>query len=187
MLALKKKREAEAKAKAEAAEQQQIQTSGDAEETTPHQTTSTAKVSLLGIGGKKNDRSNEKSAGKKRTPGEIRIQKDIEELDGGKVATVEFPNPNDLTIFHVYVTPDSGFWKGATYLFHFAIPDHYVSNIWIYTFLNEYSEYYYNQKSLTHPLRCFFSCICVLTCVFSSLWIITIDSNLNTSHIYLQR
>lgn len=121
MLALKKKREAEAKARAEATEQQQqIQSAGEVEETTPQ-----AKVSLLGIGGKKNDKNNGKSSGKKRTPGEIRIQKDIEELDGGKVATVEFPNPNDLTIFHVYVTPDSGFWKGATYLFHFAIPDHY--------------------------------------------------------------
>lgn len=177
MLALKKKREAEAKAKAEAAEQQQIQTAGDSEETTPQQTTSTAKVSLLGIGGKKNDRSNEKSVGKKRTPGEIRIQKDIEELDGGKVATVEFPNPNDLTIFHVYVTPDSGFWKGATYLFHFAIPDHYVSNIWIHSFtcLKKMNyEYCYYQKTLTHPLCCFFSCGCVLTCVSFSLWVIMI-------------
>jgi ubiquitin-conjugating enzyme E2 M len=130
MLALKKKREAEAKAKAEAAVQQQMQSPGEVDETTtPQQAASTTKVSLLGIGGKKNDKNNEKSSGKKRTPGEIRIQKDIEELDGGKVATVEFPNPNDLTIFHVYVTPDSGFWKGATYLFHFVIPDHYVSDI----------------------------------------------------------
>lgn len=47
------------------------------------------------------------------------------ELDGGKVATIDFPNPNDLTLFHVSVTPDTGFWKGATYLFVFEIPDHY--------------------------------------------------------------
>ena len=30
-------------------------------------------------------------------PGEIRIQKDIAELDAGKVGSVEFPNPNELT------------------------------------------------------------------------------------------
>lgn len=80
------------------------------------------KVKILGIGrGKKTGKGKEK----KRTPGEIRIQKgacaraarrlcylqtdvycvllDIAELDGGKVATVTFPNPNDLTMFNVQV------------------------------------------------------------------------------------
>lgn len=50
---------------------------------------------------------------------------DIAELDGGKVANIEFPNPNDLTIFEVSITPDSGYWKDATYKFKFDIPDHY--------------------------------------------------------------
>jgi len=81
------------------------------------------KVSILGIGGKK---VNKASGGKKRkTPGEIRIQKDIAELDGGDVATIKFPNPNDLTRFNVVVTPDTGFWKGATYHFTFTVPAMY--------------------------------------------------------------
>ncbi|KAJ8605698.1 hypothetical protein CTAYLR_010150 [Chrysophaeum taylorii] len=81
------------------------------------------KVSILGIGGKK---VNKGAAGKKRkTPGEIRIQKDIAELDGGDVATINFPNANDLTKFNVVVTPDTGFWKGATYRFTFTIPPMY--------------------------------------------------------------
>lgn len=46
-------------------------------------------------------------------------------MDGGKVATIEFPNPNDLTRFQVTVKPDTGFWLGATYTFTFLIPDHY--------------------------------------------------------------
>ena len=50
---------------------------------------------------------------------------DIAELDGGKVATIHFPNPNDLTNFEVTVTPDSGYWKDATYMFTFQIPPHY--------------------------------------------------------------
>jgi len=62
---------------------------------------------------------------KKRTPGEIRIQKDIAELDGGTVARHEFPSESDLTKFFVVVTPDSGFWKGATYRFQFNIPAQY--------------------------------------------------------------
>ena len=59
MLALKKKREAEAKKAAESGSD-----SGP------------EKVSLLGIGGKKTTRNGDnKTGGKKRTPGEIRIQK----------------------------------------------------------------------------------------------------------------
>jgi hypothetical protein len=61
MLALKKKREEEA-AKAAAA--------APVDEPEPVE-----KVSLLGIGGKKKTKSNESAAAKKRTPGEIRIQK----------------------------------------------------------------------------------------------------------------
>jgi len=53
---------------------------------------------------------------------------DIADLDGGNVADIEFPNPNDLTTFYVSVTPDSGYWKGATYQFLLDIPAQYVSN-----------------------------------------------------------
>ena len=62
---------------------------------------------------------------KRRTPGEIRIQKDIAELDGGNVATADFPNPNDLTKFTVTVVPAHGLWKKATYVFSFTIPPLY--------------------------------------------------------------
>jgi len=78
-------------------------------------------LSLLGIGGKQ-IKTVAKKTGKRRTPGEIRIQKDIAELDGGAVAQVDFPNPNDLTLFHVTVSPDSGIWCGARFLFTIAIP-----------------------------------------------------------------
>jgi ubiquitin-conjugating enzyme E2 M len=143
MLALKKKREAEAKKAAEEAKQQAEQpTTAEAPADQPQ------KVSLLGIGGKKMVKNGESGkTGKKRTPGEIRIQTgkllrllfwrrhiltqallfyvDIAELDGGDVATIKFPNPNDLTLFDVSVTPDTGLWKGATYHFTFTIPPHY--------------------------------------------------------------
>ncbi|KAL7547193.1 hypothetical protein ACHAWF_010509 [Thalassiosira exigua] len=126
MLALKKKREAEAKAKAEAEAAAAggggaVQSPGSAPSSE-----SSKKVSLLGVGGKKkrSDKTGANGA-KRRSPGEIRIQKDIAELDGGKVANIEFPNPNDLTLFEVSITPDSGFWKNATYNFKFEIPDHY--------------------------------------------------------------
>eukprot|EP01031_Cornospumella_fuschlensis_P046013 gene46013-56320_t len=50
------------------------------------------KVSLLGFGGRQLGGAGAKATGKKRTPGEIRIQKDIAELDGGRAAVVDFPN-----------------------------------------------------------------------------------------------
>lgn len=43
-------------------------------------------------------------------------------MDGGNVAVIQFPNPNDLTSFHVVVTPDTGPWIGARYDFTFSIP-----------------------------------------------------------------
>lgn len=88
MLALKKKREAEAKARAEeeatakaddalnrpadAPSGGQSNEAGSSEKTVP------AKVSLLGVGGKKKASTggeNVEPVGKKRTPCEIRIQK----------------------------------------------------------------------------------------------------------------
>ena len=69
------------------------------------------KVSILGIGGRKVAKAT--GSKKRKTPGEIRIQKDIAELDGGDVAQIKFPNANDLTKFNVIVTPDTGFWKGG--------------------------------------------------------------------------
>ncbi|KAK1732429.1 ubiquitin-conjugating enzyme family [Skeletonema marinoi] len=56
---------------------------------------SSNKVSLLGIGGKKKKSEDgaAKNGTKKRSPGEIRIQKDIAELDGGKVANMTSPTP----------------------------------------------------------------------------------------------
>jgi ubiquitin-conjugating enzyme E2 M len=79
-------------------------------------------LKLLGIGGKSTKSGEAKKSGKKKTPGEIRIQKDITDLDAGAVGQVVFPNPNDLTAFQVIVSPDSGFWLGAKYEFMFTIP-----------------------------------------------------------------
>jgi hypothetical protein len=67
MLALKKKREAEAAAVKAAAAVEPKQEPGDA--------AGPQKVSLFGIGGEKKTKNGDSKTGKKRTPGEIRIQK----------------------------------------------------------------------------------------------------------------
>lgn len=153
---LKKKEEAKPEAKPEAkADDTAMEVEGKSEgetpstETTGEEKTETGAVSVLGIGGRRIQPGGGKKPTKKRTPGEIRIQKgkklalflilvawthfsrifvsliDIADLDGGKVAQVDFPNPNDLTLFTVAIAPDSGFWVGATYNFSFVIPASY--------------------------------------------------------------
>jgi len=121
MLALKKKREEQRKAAEEAAKAEAASPSVNSP---AEGTEGVGQVSLFGIGGKKKTKKGEHT-GTRKTPGEIRIQKDIGELDGGKVATVAFPKANDLTNFNVSITPDTGYWKGATYKFVFAVPPHY--------------------------------------------------------------
>lgn len=76
----------------------------------------------IGIGG---EAVEAQSGGRRQTPGEIRIQSDIASLDAGRIAEAKFPNPQDLTNFLVTVSPDEGFWKGATYEFSLSIPPTY--------------------------------------------------------------
>jgi hypothetical protein len=97
MLALKKKREAEKKAAEEAAAATAATEAAGSTSTAPSTTTTatttasggTEKVSLLGIGGRKTGagasaKNGDSSTAKKRTPGEIRIQKGTTDrlLDG---------------------------------------------------------------------------------------------------------
>jgi ubiquitin-conjugating enzyme E2 M len=128
MLALKKKREAQATKKATSEAATDVSSSDDSDSDKLKRKAEApcgGKVSLLGIGGKKASTNGSNNPSKKRNPGEIRIQKDIAELDGGEIATIHFPNANDLTTFEVSVSPDSGYWKGATYNFKFEIPPYY--------------------------------------------------------------
>lgn len=130
MLALKKKREAEAKAAAEEAERAKADgdngdgTSGGGPEAPPE------KVSLLGIGGKKKNKNGEKTGGKKRSPGEIRIQKgkltettvndcilwrswpwfSLFHPQPPSLWTCLIPPHNSRRICTVYVRPSTDFW-----------------------------------------------------------------------------
>ena len=62
----------------------------------------------------------------KRVPAVVlRLQKDVQELDGGEVAKVTFPDTQNLKIMNCSITPDNGFWEGATYNFTIDVPDDY--------------------------------------------------------------
>ncbi|CAB1096122.1 unnamed protein product [Ectocarpus sp. CCAP 1310/34] len=123
MIRLKKKQDDEKAAEAAAAMEIDEETpSNAAAQPKADEEKAAGKLHVLGIGGRRAKRGSAKATGTKKTPGEIRIQKDIADLDGGSVAEITFPNPNNLTSFKVKVQPDSGFWKGASYHFTFTIP-----------------------------------------------------------------
>ncbi len=57
----------------------------------------------------------------KKSPGEIRLKKEIGELDLPSHAEISFPDPNNIMKFNLKVNlaKEECLWKGATY--HFTI------------------------------------------------------------------
>ncbi|CAM8926643.1 hypothetical protein QQ045_022034 [Rhodiola kirilowii] len=63
---------------------------------------------------------------KKQSPGELRLQKDISELNLPKTCNISFPNgQDDLMNFEVTIRPDEGYYRGGMFLFTFQVPSIY--------------------------------------------------------------
>ncbi|OBT69258.1 ubiquitin-conjugating enzyme E2 M [Pseudogymnoascus sp. 23342-1-I1] len=58
---------------------------------------------------------------KKVTAAQLRVQKDLEELEASKTWRTEFPDPNDILNFTLTIDPDEGMYKGGRFHFSFAI------------------------------------------------------------------
>ncbi|KAG9135770.1 hypothetical protein Leryth_002497 [Lithospermum erythrorhizon] len=59
---------------------------------------------------------------KKQSAGELRLHKDISELNLPKTCGISFPNgKDDLMNFEVTIRPDEGYYMGGTFLFSFQI------------------------------------------------------------------
>ncbi|KAJ6682080.1 hypothetical protein OIU74_020349 [Salix koriyanagi] len=59
---------------------------------------------------------------KKQTAGELRLHKDISELNLPSSCTMTFPNGKDnLMNFEVSIRPDEGYYLGGTFLFSFQV------------------------------------------------------------------
>ena len=64
----------------------------------------------------------------KKSPGELRIQKEIQELDIPTHAQVSFPNKNDIMTFNLMVDlthEQSSIWKGGKYEFTVEVGPNY--------------------------------------------------------------
>ncbi|ORZ05463.1 ubiquitin-conjugating enzyme/RWD-like protein, partial [Absidia repens] len=61
----------------------------------------------------------------KTSAAQIRVQKDLAELEIPSTIKMEFPDPGDILNFKVTITPDEGFYKGGSFFFTFAINSNY--------------------------------------------------------------
>ncbi|KAK4121094.1 hypothetical protein N657DRAFT_578414 [Parathielavia appendiculata] len=59
---------------------------------------------------------------KKVTAAQLRVQKDLSELSLGSTMTTEFPDPDNILSFILYIEPDEGMYKGGRFSFTFNIP-----------------------------------------------------------------
>ncbi|WVO16584.1 hypothetical protein L204_104263 [Cryptococcus depauperatus] len=73
-------------------------------------------------------KKNEEAAAKKRpkvTAAQLRIQKDLTELDLPPTIKTVFPDPSDVLNFSMTITPDEGIYNGGVFNFSFAINANY--------------------------------------------------------------
>eukprot|EP00475_Leptophrys_vorax_P021846 TRINITY_DN29685_c0_g1_i3.p1 TRINITY_DN29685_c0_g1~~TRINITY_DN29685_c0_g1_i3.p1 ORF type:complete len:105 (-),score=12.72 TRINITY_DN29685_c0_g1_i3:418-732(-) len=66
--------------------------------------------------------ANGKPPGKKQTAGELRVQKDISELNLPSTMAISFPEGKDnLLKFEISIRPDEGYYMEGTFHFSFDI------------------------------------------------------------------
>uniref|UniRef100_A0A8C1XBH0 NEDD8-conjugating enzyme UBC12 n=1 Tax=Cyprinus carpio TaxID=7962 RepID=A0A8C1XBH0_CYPCA len=65
------------------------------------------------------------AGGKKASAAQLRIQKDINELNLPKTCEMVFPDPDDLLNFKLIISPDEGFYKGGKFVFSFKVGQGY--------------------------------------------------------------
>ncbi|XP_020246337.1 NEDD8-conjugating enzyme Ubc12-like isoform X2 [Asparagus officinalis] len=70
--------------------------------------------------------ANGRAPAKKQSAGELRLHKDISELNLPKTTTIAFPNgKDDLMNFEISIRPDEGYYLGGTFTFTFQISASY--------------------------------------------------------------
>jgi len=65
------------------------------------------------------------SAGKRASAAQLRVQKDLAELQLPKTCTTEFPDPDDLLTFKLTIQPDEGFYRNGRFIFSFKVGPNY--------------------------------------------------------------
>jgi len=62
---------------------------------------------------------------KKQNAAELRVQKDLSEMDPIPGTRLDFPDPNNVMMFQLYIIPTDGLYRGAEFKFTITIPSTY--------------------------------------------------------------
>lgn len=73
----------------------------------------------------KNSQTARLSGKVKKNSGQLRISKDINELDAPKSVIVTFPDPDDLMTIALTLSPEEGFYSAGSFDFTITIPPDY--------------------------------------------------------------
>lgn len=82
-------------------------------------------IKLFSLKQQKKDGDSTQDRGKKASAAQLRIQKDINELNLPKTCQVDFPDPDDLLNFKLIICPDEGFYRGGRFVFSFKVGQGY--------------------------------------------------------------
>jgi len=63
-----------------------------------------------------------KDGKKKQNTAELRVHKDLSEMEPVEGTRMEFPNPDNILFFTLYVKPSEGLYKGAEFKFNVTVP-----------------------------------------------------------------
>eukprot|EP01069_Polyplicarium_translucidae_P001228 Polyplicarium_translucidae@DN1583_c0_g1_i1.p2 len=83
-------------------------------------------IKIYGVGRGKGQPSGANSKQEKRkSAGELRLQKELDELELPPQTHMSFPHKDDVMSFFVDIRPNEGFWKNASYRFSFTVSGAY--------------------------------------------------------------
>jgi len=69
--------------------------------------------------------SSKDDSNKKTCAAQLRINKDVNELELPPGCQIDFPDKNDFLNFRLAISPDQGFYKGGKFWFTFRVPTNY--------------------------------------------------------------
>ncbi|CAO1622681.1 unnamed protein product [Jaminaea pallidilutea] len=80
---------------------------------------------MIKIWSMKKDEESAKKKKPKTSPAQLRVQKDLTELELPSTMRTEFPDPQDLLNFSLIIDPDEGMYKSGSFRFTFTINTNY--------------------------------------------------------------
>lgn len=82
-------------------------------------------IKLFSLKDQKKGEGDPKASQKKQTAAQLRIAKDMAELQLPRTCQLEYPDPNDMLNFKLLISPDEGFYKGGRFSFSFKVGPNY--------------------------------------------------------------